>query len=95
MKNITTEKVPEVGLDLASEIGSVIVHGEEDTLDLKWLIEGAFDAVDSVHELGDAFQSEELALDRDQDAVGGDQSVQREQIEGGWAVDDDVVEAIP
>ncbi len=94
MKNIFTEKVPEVGLDLASEIGSVVVHGEEDALDLKWLIEGAFDAVDSVHELGDALQSKELALDGNQDAVGSDQRVEGEQIQRGRAIDEDIIEAI-
>ena len=95
MKNISTEKVPQVGLDLASEIGSVVVHGQEDALDLKWLIEGAFDTIDGIHELGNAFQSEKLALDGNEDAIGGDQSVQSEQIQGGRAIDNDVVEAIP
>jgi len=94
MKNISTEKVPQVGLDLASEIGSVVVHGQEDALDLKWLIEGAFDTVDSVHELGNPLQSEKLALDGNEDAVGGDQSVQGEQVQGRRAIDDDVVEPI-
>ena len=47
------------------------------------------DAVDGVHEFGDAFEGEELALDGDEDGIGGDQGVEGQEVEGGRAVDDD------
>ena len=46
-------------------------------------------AINRVHELGNAFECEELALDGDEDRIGRNEGVQREQIECGRAVDDD------
>jgi hypothetical protein len=69
MKNITTKELSEVGLDLASEVSPVVVHGQKDAFDLEWLVEGLSDAFDSVDELRDSFQGEELALDGNEDGV--------------------------
>jgi hypothetical protein len=67
MKNILPEELPEVGFDLTREIRPVIVHREQDSLELEWLIEGFSDSFDSIHELGDALEREEFALDGDED----------------------------
>ena len=48
------------------------------------------DSVDGVHELRDAFQGEEFALDRDEDGIGGDQGVEGQEVEGGRAIDQNV-----
>ena len=40
-----------------------------------------------VSQFGDAFEGEELALDRNQNGIGGYQCVKREKIEGRRAVD--------
>lgn len=69
MKNFTAEEFPEVRFDLSREVRPVIIHSEKDTLDLDWLIEGLTDTLDSVHELGNAFESEELTLDGDEDGI--------------------------
>ena len=55
------------------------------------VVEGFADPVDGIHELGDAFQGEELALDGDEDGIGGDEGVEGEEIEGGGAIDQDEV----
>ena len=45
-------------------------------------------------EIGEAFEREVLAVQRDQHAVGGDERVEREQAERGRAVDEDEVERV-
>jgi len=47
------------------------------------------DAFDGVHELGDALEGEEFALDGDENGVGRDEGVDGEEVECGRAVDDD------
>jgi hypothetical protein len=66
------KKLPQVVGDLAGEVGAVIVHGEQDAFDGQRGVEGIADMIDGIHEFGDAFEGEELALDGDQDGVGGD-----------------------
>lgn len=69
MKDVVAEELAEVGLHLPREVGAIVVHRKEDTLQLEWLIEGLSDTFDSIHELRDSLESEELALDGDEDGV--------------------------
>ena len=46
-------------------------------------------------EIGEAFEGEVLAVERNQDGVGRNQRVQREQPERGRAVDEDRIELVP
>lgn len=84
------EEFTEVGLDLPGQVGSIVVHGQKNTFDAEAGIEGLFDAVDGVDELGDALEGKEFALNGDEDGVGGDERIQREEVERGWAIDEDV-----
>ncbi len=52
-------------------------------------VEGLGDAVEGGHELGDAFEGEVLGLHGDEEAVGGDQRVEGEEVEGRRAVEED------
>ena len=45
-------------------------------------------------EIGETFEREVLAVQRNQHAVGGDERVQREQAERGRRVDEDEVECV-
>jgi hypothetical protein len=65
MKDIFSEELPEIGLDLTGEVRPVVVHRKENTLELEWLIEGFSDSLDSIHELGNALEGEEFTLDGD------------------------------
>jgi hypothetical protein len=47
--------------------------------------------LNGVHELRNALEREEFALDGDQDGVGGEEGVQGEEIEGWGAIDQDEV----
>ena len=52
-------------------------------------VEGLGDAVEGGHELGDAFEGEVLGLHGDEEAVGGDEGVEGEEIERRRAVEQD------
>ncbi len=52
-------------------------------------VEGLGDAVEGGHELGDAFEGEVFGLHGDEEAVGGDEGVEGEEIEGRGAVEED------
>ena len=47
--------------------------------------------IERAEQLGQSFQGVVLTLERDQDGVGGGERVDRQQPEGGWAIDQDVV----
>src|ERR1700722_12118183 len=66
-QDLVVKEIPEVVRNLSRQIRSLIVHCEQNSLYFEGMRECFADLVDGVHELGDSFQSEELALDRDKD----------------------------
>ena len=90
-EDLVFEELPQVGGDLAGEVGPVVEHREQNAFDFERMVEGLADAVDGVHEFGDAFEGEEFALDGDEDGIGGDQGVEGEEVEGRRAIDEDEV----
>ena len=74
-KTLIFEELPKVLLYLAGQIGSIVVHGQQNTLDFDLGSEGLADAIERVQKLGDAFESEEFALHGDQNGIGGDHSI--------------------
>lgn len=95
LEDLAFEELAQIGLDLAGEVGAVVIHREENALDGEGGIKGFFEAIDGVHQLRDSFQRKEFALDRDQDTIGGGQGINGQEIEGGGAIDDDVVVVVP
>src|ERR1035438_4072303 len=81
-EDLVFEELAQVGGHLARKVGPVVVHGQEDAFDGERMLEAFANPVDGVHELRDAFQGEELALDGDQDRIGGDERIEGEQVEG-------------
>jgi hypothetical protein len=90
-ENVVLEEVAEIGGDLTGQVSTVVVHREEYALYLKGVTKGVADAVDGVHEFGDAFEGEELTLDRDDGGVGSYEGIEGEEVERGRAVDEDEV----
>src|SRR5262245_44579462 len=88
------EELLEIVGDLARQIGPVIIHSEQNAFDSQVVLKRISDSIDSVEQLRDALQGEEFALNGNKDGIGGDQGVQREKIERGRAVDNDVIVAI-
>src|ERR1051326_3996849 len=70
-ENFVLEKLSEIGGDLAGQVGAVIEHGQEDTSNAQRMVEGITNPVDSIHQLGDTLEREELALNRDENGIGG------------------------
>lgn len=90
-QDFIAEELAEVGGNLTGEVGTVVIHRKENSLDRDGMPEGFANTVDGVHECGDAFKGEEFALDGNEDGVGGHEGVEGKKIEGGWAVDEYVL----
>src|ERR1035441_3805258 len=88
-EDLVFEELAQVGGHLARKVGPVVVHGQEDAFDGERMLEAFADPVDGVHELRDAFQGEELALDGDEDRIGGEERIEGVQVEGRGAIDQD------
>jgi hypothetical protein len=87
-KNLVPEELLKVGFHLAGQVGAVVEHGQQNALDAQGVLKGVADPVYGVHEFGNALKGEELALDGDDHGIGGDQGIQREEVEGRRAVDE-------
>jgi hypothetical protein len=66
-KNLCTEEAAKIGRYLLGQGGAVIIHGEENTLDGKGRIDRASQSHQGVKELGNTFQGQVFALNRNQD----------------------------
>lgn len=94
IEDIRFKELAEFSRYLFGEIGAVVVHRQEDTLDRQGVLVGLADSCDGIHELRDAFEGEELALDGDEYAICGEKGVECEEIEGRWTVQDDEVKLL-
>lgn len=83
------EEVAEICRDLLRQVGAIVDHGEDDTFEAEGGVEGLGDAVEGTDELGDAFEGEVFGLHGDKEAVGGDERIEGEEIEGGGAIEQD------
>jgi len=77
--------------DLFREVRTVVVHGHDDPGDGESRIEGIADLAERVRQLRDPLEGEVFALDRDQDRIRRRKGVERQEAEGGRAVDEDEI----
>jgi hypothetical protein len=77
--------------DVRREVRPAVVHREDDALHLETRIQVVADEIQGRDQLSEALESVVLALKRDEDRVGGGQSVYRKEPEGRRAVEEDVV----
>ena len=79
-------------LHLLGEVGAPIEHGHDDAFDDELGGgPGVVELLDKVQDDGDALQREILALQGDEEAVGGAERVHGEDAQGGRAVDENEV----
>ena len=52
-----------------------------------------FDSFDQAENLSHSFEGKVLALHRNEDFVGGDESTGHEEADAGWAIEDDEIES--
>ena len=89
LKELIAEEAPQVVADLLGEVGAVVKHGEQHAFQREYRVETTGDAVQRGHELGDAFEGEVLGLHGDEQGIGRDQCVERQQVQRGRAVEQD------
>ena len=90
-KTARAEMLPDLGVHLGREVGPRVVHREHNALDREIGVEVVPDEVDRGDELRQPFQRVVLALDGDDDGVGGGERVHGQQAQRGRAVEHDVV----
>ena len=88
------EERADVAGDLLAEVGALVVHRQQHAGDVERRVERGADAAQRRDEIGEPFEREVLAVERNEHGVGGDERVEREQPERRRRVDEDVVEAI-
>src|SRR5579885_1419938 len=74
-EDITRKELLEIVGDLPGQVGPIIVHGQENSLDLKRMRKGILDAINRVHQLRNPLQCKELALNRNQHRIGSNKRV--------------------
>ena len=88
------EVFSDFGEDLGGEGSTFVVHGGEDAEELEVRVHGFADEFHGFEELGDTFKGVKFGLDGEEEVVGGDHAVDREEGEGRGRVDDDVIVVI-
>ena len=77
------------------DLGPSVEHGDYESFDRKFRIDLVLHEPDGLQQLPEAFEGEELRLDRDHDRVSRSQGVDRDETEGRGAVDDDEIVVVP
>jgi len=80
--------------NLLSEVGSVVVHGQEDALDADVWIERRADALERRDEFGDSLEGKILGLHGHNEGFSSYEDIQGEEVERGRAIEDDEIESI-
>ena len=90
-KHLLLEELPHVGRDLLAQIRALVEHRQQHAFDVERGIERGADAAHRADEIGQPFEREVFAVQRNQHGIGGDERVEREQAERRRAIDEDVV----
>src|SRR5665213_1107152 len=81
--------------DLLSKIGAVVVHGQQNALNIELWIVGGAHSLKGGNQFGDPLQREVFRLHRNNESLRGRQNVEREQVERRRAIQNDEIEAVP
>src|SRR5512135_1490364 len=85
------EVVAKIIPHLAAQVGPLVIHGQKDAQHREVGIEAVTDTIQCVEEVRYALKSEVLALDGDQHCLGGNEPVERENVQRWGAVNKYVV----
>jgi hypothetical protein len=93
-EDLLSEMGAEVLTDLLAEAGAGVVHRQNNSENCKGgIVISLFDSLDQAENLSHSFEGKVLALDRNEDFVGGDESTGHEEADAGWAIEDDEIES--
>jgi len=88
------KELADVARHLLPQVRPLVVHRHQHAGDVERRVERAAHAPQRRHEIGEAFEREVLAVERNQHGVRGDERIQREESEGWGRVDEDEIEAV-
>src|SRR6202034_291230 len=91
LEQLRPKKLAQVFRDLLGQIRTLVIHGENHTLDVERRVECGLDAPQRGEQFRDALQGEILGLHGDEQPVGGYERVQRKQIERRRAIQNNEV----
>ena len=94
-EDLLSEKLFKVGCNLPRQVCSVVEHGQDNSLNFEGVPETVPDPVDGVHELRDTLEGKKLALNRHDNRIGRDESIEGKKIQRGWAVDQNIRIVVP
>lgn len=89
VENLGSKEASKVGGDLLGKCGPVVVHREKYPFNSQRGVNRSAQAHQRVEQFGDAFKSEILALNWDENGIAGCESVEGEQVESRGRVDKD------
>src|SRR6188508_3071217 len=89
--HLVLEELADVLRDLLSKIGALVIHRQQHAFDVERRIERGAHAPHRADEIGEAFEREVFAVQRNQHAIGGDERVEGQQSERRRRIDDDEV----
>src|SRR5262249_31680338 len=91
LEHLVTEELLEIVRYLPRQVGSIVIHGQQHSLNPQPTLERVPNPVHCVDKLRNPFQGEKLALDRYQHRVCRYQRIQRKKIQRRWAINKDIV----
>lgn len=91
LEDLLLEKRPDFLRHLDSQVGPLVVHRQQDAVDIECRIERAPDSSHGADELRETFERKVFAMERDENGIGSHETVEREQPQGWGAIQKDVV----
>ena len=92
-EDLWTQMGAKIFTDLLAQAGAGIVHGEDNSEHGEGGVEfSLFNPFDQAENLAHSFKGKVLALDGDENLVGGDKGAGHEETDAGGAIEDDEIE---
>ena len=93
-ENLFSEMGAEILTDLLAEAGTGVVHRQNNSENReRGIVISLFDSLDQAENLSHSLKGKVLALHRNKDFVGGNESTGHEEADAGWAIEDDEIES--
>src|SRR6185436_6967195 len=77
--------------DLTGQVGPVVIHGQQNALDLQSGVQGDANSLQRSHQLRDTLQRHVLALNGNQNSLRRNQGIESQDSQGGRRVQKDIV----
>src|SRR5205814_4876099 len=89
-KNLLLEELPDIVGHLLTQVGPLVEHRQQHAFDVERGVESGTNASDGADQVGQTFEREVFAVERNQHGISRDEGIEREQAERWRTVDEDV-----